>query len=78
MKRIIHHGQFGWNLDKDGEFNINNTIKACKCFIQKILGHCIGECQGQEVGVGGLGSGAAGGDREFSEGKLGKGITFVV
>ena len=28
-----------------------------------------GECQGQEVGVGGLGDG---GDRGFSEGKLGK------
>ena len=31
-----------------------------------------GEGQGQEVGMGGLGSR----DREFSEGKLGKGITF--
>jgi hypothetical protein len=36
-----------------------------------------GECQGQEAGVGGLGSrGRSEGDRGFSEGKLGKGITF--
>jgi hypothetical protein len=35
----------------------------------------IGECLGQESGVGGLGSGG-GEDRGFSEGKLGEGITF--
>ena len=40
----------------------------------KVLCPSTGECQGQEVGVGGLGS--RGGDRGFSEGKLGKGITF--
>jgi hypothetical protein len=35
------------------------------------------ECQGQEAGVGGLGSsGEVGGDRGFSKRKLGKGITF--
>ena len=35
------------------------------------------ECQGQEAGVGGLGSTReGGGDRGFSEGKLGKEITF--
>jgi hypothetical protein len=34
-----------------------------------------GEYQGQEVGVGGLGSRWEG-DRGFSEGKLRKGITF--
>jgi hypothetical protein len=31
---------------------------------------------GPGVGVGGLGSRGGGGDRGFSEGKLGKGITF--
>jgi hypothetical protein len=37
----------------------------------------IGECQDQEVGVGGLGDRGSGeGHRIFSEGKLGKGITF--
>jgi hypothetical protein len=37
----------------------------------------IGECQGQEAGMGGLESrGRWGGDRGLSEGKLGKGITF--
>ena len=35
----------------------------------KVLRLSIRECQGQEVGVGGLGDG---GDRGFSEGKLGK------
>jgi hypothetical protein len=34
------------------------------------------ECQGQEVGVGGLGSRAGGVYRGFSESKLGKGIAF--
>jgi hypothetical protein len=37
------------------------------------------ECQGQEAGVGGLVSRGSGGkDRGFSEGKLGKGIIFVM
>jgi hypothetical protein len=55
-----------------------------KCFIRsecealglvKILCPSIGECQGQEVGVDGLGSrGEWGGYRGFSERKLGKGI----
>jgi hypothetical protein len=36
----------------------------------------IGECLGQEVGVRGLQSRETGEDRGFSEGKLGKGITF--
>jgi hypothetical protein len=36
----------------------------------KVLHPSIGDCQGQEAGVGGEGIG------EFSEGKLGKGITF--
>jgi hypothetical protein len=36
----------------------------------------IGECQGQEEGVGGLVSRGRGGDRGFSKGKRGKGITF--
>jgi hypothetical protein len=40
----------------------------------KVLCPIIGECQGQEAGVSGLGAG--GGERGFSEGKLGKGITF--
>ena len=43
----------------------------------KILCSSIGECQGQEAGVSGLGSRGKGkriGD--FSEGKLGKRITF--
>jgi hypothetical protein len=39
----------------------------------------IRDCQAQEVRVGGLGSrGNRGGDRGFSEGKLGKGITFEI
>jgi hypothetical protein len=42
----------------------------------KVLCPSVGECQGQEVGVGGLGSRGRRGDRGFSEGKLGKGITF--
>jgi hypothetical protein len=43
----------------------------------KVLCPSIGECQGQEAGVGRLGSrGERGGDRGFSEWKLGKGITF--
>ena len=41
----------------------------------KVLCPSIGECQGQEAGVGELGS-SGGGDRGFSERKLGKGITF--
>jgi hypothetical protein len=45
----------------------------------KVLHPSVGECQGQEVGVGGLvsrgrGKGIGGGC--FSEGKPGKGITF--
>ena len=36
----------------------------------------IGECQGQEAGVGWLGTMERGGDRGFSKRKLGKGITF--
>jgi hypothetical protein len=40
----------------------------------RILGPSIGECQGQKVGVGGLGSREReGGDRGFSERKLRKG-----
>ena len=43
----------------------------------KILCPSIGECQGQEAGVCGLGSRGKGEeDRGFSEWKLGKGITF--
>jgi hypothetical protein len=43
----------------------------------KVLCPSIGECQGQEAGVGGLVSSGRG-ERieEFLEGKLGKGITF--
>jgi hypothetical protein len=42
----------------------------------KVLCSSIGECQGQEEEVGGLGSEEVGGDRGFSEGKPGKGLTF--
>ena len=42
----------------------------------KILCPSIGGCQGQELGVGGLGSSGRGGHRGFLESKLGKGITF--
>jgi hypothetical protein len=43
----------------------------------KVLCPSVGECQGQEVGVGGLGSKRSGeGIWGFSEGKLGKRITF--
>jgi hypothetical protein len=44
--------------------------------IVKIICPSTGECQGQEVGVGGLGSRAGGVYRRLSERKLGKGITF--
>jgi hypothetical protein len=36
----------------------------------------VGECQGQEAGVGGLGNRERVGNRGYSEGKLRKGITF--
>jgi hypothetical protein len=42
----------------------------------KALCPSVGECQGQESGVGGLVSRGRGGDRGLLEGKLGKGITF--
>jgi hypothetical protein len=42
----------------------------------KFLCPNIGECQGQESGVGGLGSRGRGGNTVSSEGKLGKRITF--
>ena len=43
----------------------------------KVLCPSRGECQAQELGMGGLGSRGDGGeDREFLERKLGKGITF--
>jgi hypothetical protein len=35
-----------------------------------------GQCQGQELRVGGLGNRVGGGYRELSERKLGKGIAF--
>jgi hypothetical protein len=41
---------------------------------EKALCPSVGECQGQEAGVGGLVS--RGRRRGFSEGKPGKGITF--
>jgi hypothetical protein len=40
----------------------------------KVLCPSIGECQDQEVGVGGLVSSGRRGDRVFLEGKPGKGI----
>ena len=47
--------------------------------LEKILDPSIGECQGQVVGVGGLGSRVREeGIGEFLEGKLGKGITFEI
>jgi hypothetical protein len=45
----------------------------------KALSPSIGECQDRKVGVGSLvsrGRREGGGDRGFSEGKPGKGITF--
>jgi hypothetical protein len=44
--------------------------------LAKILSPSIGECQGQEVGVGGLGRKGKGGYRGFWERKLEKGIAF--
>jgi hypothetical protein len=44
----------------------------------KILCPSIGECQGQEAGVGELGNGEGGEDRGFSKRKLGKGIAFEI
>jgi hypothetical protein len=42
----------------------------------KVLCPSAGDCQGQKAGVGGLVSRGEGGDREFLERKLGKGITL--
>jgi hypothetical protein len=42
----------------------------------KIICPSIGECQGQEAGVGGLGSRAGGRYRGLLERKLGKGVAF--
>jgi hypothetical protein len=42
----------------------------------KIICPRTGECQGQEAGVGGLGSRVGGGYRKVSERKLGKGIAL--
>jgi hypothetical protein len=43
----------------------------------KVLCSSIGECQGQEAGVSGLGSRGSGEEiGDFSERKLGKGATF--
>jgi hypothetical protein len=42
----------------------------------KVLCPSIGECSGQEEGVGGLVNRGRGKEWGFSEGKLGKGITF--
>jgi hypothetical protein len=44
--------------------------------LAKIICPSTGECQGHEVGVGGLGSRAGGGYRQLSERKVGKGIAF--
>jgi hypothetical protein len=45
----------------------------------KALYPSIGECQGQETGVGGVWSrGCGGGDRRFSEGNIGKQIPFEI
>jgi hypothetical protein len=44
--------------------------------LANIICFSTGECQGQEMGVGGLGSRAGGGYRELLERKLGKGIAF--
>ena len=44
--------------------------------LAKILCPSIGECQGQEVGVGELGRREEGVARGFLEEKLGKGIAF--
>ena len=44
--------------------------------LAKIICPSTGECQGQEAGVGGLGSRVRGGYRGLSERKLGKLITF--
>jgi hypothetical protein len=45
--------------------------------LSKTICPSIGECQGQEVGVGGLGS-KVGGHRGLLERKLGKGIAFEI
>jgi hypothetical protein len=44
--------------------------------LAKIICLSMGECQGQEAGVGGLGSRVGGGYRGLSERKLGKGIAL--
>jgi hypothetical protein len=44
--------------------------------LAKIICPSTGECQGQEAGLGGLGSRAGGGYRRLLERELGKGIAF--
>ena len=44
--------------------------------LEKIICPSTVECQGQEAGVGGLGSRLGGGYRGLSERKIGKGIAF--
>jgi hypothetical protein len=44
--------------------------------LTKIICPSTGKCQGQEAGVGGLGSRAGGGYRELLERKLGNRIAF--
>jgi hypothetical protein len=50
--------------------------KRCPLSCEGSIYPSIGECLGQEAGVGGMGSGEGGEDRGFLEGKLGKGITL--
>ena len=42
----------------------------------KIICPSTGQCQGQEVGVGGLGRKMAGGDRKISDGETRKGVSI--
>ena len=55
-----------------------HLLAFIKCLgLGKVLCPSIGECQGQEAGVGGLGSRARGqGIGDFPERKIGKKITF--
>ena len=56
---------------KDCLFNVRRDPRSYECSTS-----CIGECQNQERECVGWKTGGWGGDRGFSEGKLGEGIAF--
>jgi hypothetical protein len=57
---------------------IESGLGGCGTCCSRHICPSIGECQGQEAGVGGWVSRGREGDRGFSEGKPGKGLTFEI